>query len=111
MDRREFVQSTAGLLLARAVAGASASPAGATDLRLESFDYHGVRLRPSRWQQQCEAAGAYYGSVPDDDVLCGYRAAAGLAAPGRPLGGWCGRNSNTVFGQWLSGISRMARAT
>ncbi len=33
-----------------------------------------------------------------------------MTAPGKPLGGWCARNSNTVFGQWLSGMSRFSRA-
>ena len=31
-----------------------------------------------------------------------------MPAPGQALGGWCEPNSNTVFGQWLSGLSRMA---
>lgn len=108
MERREFIESVAaaGLLLSHAKSGTAA----AAPLRLEPFDYEGVRLRPSRWQEQCDAARAFYQAVSDDDILCGYRSAAGLAAPGRPLGGWCGRDSNTVFGQWLSGMARMARA-
>ena len=38
----------------------------------------------------------------DDDILCGFRKDAGLPAPGKTLGGWCARDSSTVFGQWLS---------
>src|SRR5262249_30995195 len=63
-----------------------------------------------RWQKQYQAARDFYFGVSDDDILCGYRAATGAAAPGKPLGGWCRTNSNTVFGQWLSGMSRMCRA-
>jgi uncharacterized protein len=119
MDRREF------LALAPAFAlGASTSAKAPVDesalsqtqtmqtrARLEPFDYQRVRLRPSRWKDQADAARAFYAAVPDDDILHGYRRDAKLPAPGQPLGGWCGRNSNTVFGQWLSGMARLARAT
>jgi DUF1680 family protein len=33
-----------------------------------------------------------------------------LPTPGKTLGGWCRTNSNTVFGQWLSGMSRFSCA-
>ncbi len=58
-----------------------------------------------------EAGRNVYLGIPDDDILHGFRAAAGLKAPGKPLGGWCGKDSSTVFGQWLSGMARMHRAT
>jgi DUF1680 family protein len=114
LSRRDFLAAApGGLLLAgtlmnqSSVAGGSISNAA----RIEPFDYQGVRLRPSRWKDQSDAARDYYAAVPDDDILHGYRAAAGLQAPGRPLGGWCSENSNTVFGQWLSGMARISRAT
>src|SRR5262249_2740858 len=44
-------------------------------------------------------------------VLLGFRAAAGLAAPGRPLEGWARSTAGGVFGQWLSGMARLYRAT
>jgi hypothetical protein len=75
------------------------------------MDYRGVRLRESRWQKQHQAARDFYFGVSDDDILCGYRSAAGLAAPGKPLGGWCAQNSNTVLGQWLQGMARRSHAT
>jgi uncharacterized protein len=86
-------------------------PALAPSARLEPFEFEGVRLLPSRWQRQVTAAREYYFSVADADILHGCRAAAGLSAPGRPLGGWCGVDSNSILGQWLSGMSRLARAT
>ena len=76
----------------------------------QPFDYQGVQLAPGRWQRQMLAAREFYLGVPDDDILHGFRKAAGLPAPGKPLGGWCGENSNPVFGQWLSGMARLSRA-
>lgn len=79
--------------------------------KLQAFDYEGVQLLESRWQKQFQSARDYYLSVSDDDILHGYRSAAGLPAPGQTLGGWCAKNSDTVFGQWLSGMARIHRAT
>ncbi len=91
------------------------APAGpdvpAARVKLESFDYRGVRLLESRWLTQFQATRDYYLGVSDDDILNGYRRAAGLSAPGQPLGGWCAKNSDPVFGQWLSGMARIVRAT
>jgi len=121
MDRREFLAVTSAFASASALratarqAGFTASPGAPqpmqTRARLEPFDYQHVRLRPSRWKDQADTARAFYTAVPDDDILHSFRKAAGLPAPGAPLGGWCGRNSNTVFGQWLSGMARISRAT
>jgi DUF1680 family protein len=78
---------------------------------LEPFDYSGVTLRGSLWQSQASAGRDFYFGLSNDDILHGYRAAAGATgAPGRPLGGWCNQNSNTVFGQWLQAMARMQRA-
>lgn len=78
---------------------------------LEPFDYAGVTLRQSRWQRQSFAGRDFYVGLSNDDILHGYRVAAGSAdAPGRALGGWCSANSNTVFGQWLQSMARMQRA-
>jgi DUF1680 family protein len=78
---------------------------------LQPFDYTGVTLRQSPWQQQVSSGRDFYYGLSNDDILHGYRAAAGVAsAPGRALGGWCSPNSNTVFGQWLQSMARMQRA-
>ena len=77
---------------------------------LEAFDYAGVTLRPSWWQKQAEAGRDFYFGLSNDDILHGYRVAAGNSnVPGRALGGWCTPNSNTVFGQWLQSFARMQR--
>jgi DUF1680 family protein len=114
MPRRTFLKTApvAAYALVETAKGAlMKSPAPPSRIKLEAFDYRGVRLRESRWQKQYQAARDFYFGVSDDDILHGYRLAAGLPAPGKPLGGWCARNSNTVFGQWLSGLSRFACAT
>jgi len=78
---------------------------------LEAFDYAGVTLRPSVWQRQAANGRDFYYGLSNDDILHGYRVAAGEAnAPGRALGGWCSPNSNTVFGQWLQSMARMQRS-
>src|SRR5258708_4686520 len=114
MPRREFLKAAPVTAYALIQAAKGASPvvspsSGGT--KLEPFDYRGVRLLASRWQEQFQAAREFWLQLPEDDILHGYRAAAGLPAPGKPLGGWCARNSDTVFGQWLSGMSRIYCAT
>jgi uncharacterized protein len=111
MDRREFLAVTSSAFAIRPGALFGETPIMQTRARLEPFDYQHVRLRPSRWKDQADTARAFYAAVADDDILHGFRKDAGLPAPGAPLGGWCGRNSSTVFGQWLSGMARISRAT
>ena len=106
-SRRGFFGTAAALSGALPLAAQMARPRNPSRVLLEPFDYRGVRLRKSRWQEQYQAARDYYFGVSDDDILHGWRAAAGLPAPGKTLGGWCARNSDTVFGQWLSGMARM----
>jgi len=126
MNRREFLRamgvtaSASMALIPRAqqiLAGqnTTSAPKGTkVDLLgkivLSPFDYQGVRLLPSRWQRQYESARDYYLNVSDDDILCGFRRAAGLPAPGRPLGGWASRDSSVIFGQWLQATARASRA-
>src|SRR5215475_5356061 len=113
LPRREFLKAAPVVAYAMTQFARGATlkaPADSKRINIEPFDYRGVKLRESRWQKQYQAARDFYFGVSDDDILCGYRSAAGLSAPGKPLGGWCARNSNTVFGQWLSGMSRFACA-
>ncbi len=123
MNRREFLGTMAagaalgpgalGMIGADGTAGAPAGSAtkGAGRVVLEPFDYRGVRLGDGRWARQWRMARDYYFDVSNDDILYGYRRAAGLAAPGHPLGGWCSRDSSTVFGQWLQAMARASHAT
>jgi DUF1680 family protein len=114
MDRRNFLKAAAAatsVLAGATEAGADTRSEIASRNRIQAFDYDGVRLGKSRWSDQYQKSRDFYFGVSNDDILQGFRAAAQLPAPGRPLGGWCAQNSSTVFGQWLSGMSRMAKAT
>src|SRR5215470_10560235 len=79
--------------------------------KLQTFDYDGVRLLPSRFRDQVDRAREVYGAIPNDDILKGFRRHAGLPAPGQGMRGWCAETSSVIFGQLLSGMARMSRAT
>ncbi|HEV2381055.1 MAG TPA: beta-L-arabinofuranosidase domain-containing protein [Terriglobia bacterium] len=78
---------------------------------LTPFNYSGIRLLDGPLKEQYDATRDYYYNVPNDDILKGFRQRVGLPAPGRDMGGWCQRDAAEVLGQWLSGMSRMYRAT
>jgi uncharacterized protein len=119
LNRRELLGVGALMPLAQSMLTAQSAESAAagnqtTPYRkvvLEPFDYTGVTLRQSTWQRQVSSGRDFYYGLSNDDILHGYRVAAGAAgAPGRALGGWCSPNSNTVFGQWLQSMARMQRA-
>lgn len=78
---------------------------------LNTFDYDGVTLLPSHFQEQMLRAREVYFGVPNDDILKGFRREAGLPAPGNDMRGWCKKTSAVIFGQLLSGMARLSRAT
>jgi hypothetical protein len=111
LSRRDWLRTAAAAVGALPLAAQTARADTPSRALIQPFDYRGVRLHKSRWLDQYQAARDYYLDVSNDDILQGWRAAAGLPAPGKPLGGWCAKNSDTVFGQWLSGMARMYCAT
>ena len=114
MRRRDFLKAApaATFVLMQTAHGVDLQTSSPPSrIKIEPFDYQDVRLLASRWQKQYQAARDFWLGLPENDILHGYRLAAGLPAPGKPLGGWCQANSDTVFGQWLSGLSRLYRAT
>ena len=78
---------------------------------LEAFDYQDVRLLPGRLRDQVDQARELYGAIPDDDILKGFRREAGLPAPSAGMKGWCQSTSAVIFGQLVSGMVRLGRAT
>jgi len=84
---------------------------GLTMRVIHPFDYHGVTLGAGRLRTQFDFVRERYLRIPSDDWLLGFRRRAGWPAPGVDLGGWYGRDNGNIFGQLLSGLSRMAAAT
>ena len=78
---------------------------------LEACDAAAVTLRPGRFRDQMEQARQLYGGISNDSVLKGFRREAGLPAPGEDMKGWCAADSAGLFGQLLSGLVRLGRAT
>src|SRR5579871_6389384 len=96
MARRDFIKTVP--VAAWAVSQAAKSFAvetrpGAAKLAIETFDYDGVKLLPSRWQEQYQAARNFWLGLDEDDILHGFRAQAGLPAPGKALGGWASQST------------------
>ena len=116
MDRREFLTAApaAAWGLSRIAQGSQGvkapTPSSSSLIKIEPFEYRGVRLRESRQLDQFLSAREFYLGLNEDDVLKGFRAAVGLPAPGHGLSGWAARSAGGIFGQWLSGFSRMYRA-
>lgn len=84
-------------------------PLGA--MQLTTFDYHNVKLDDCMWKLQFDETRDAYLRVPNDDLLKGFRLRAGKPAPGVDLGGWYSSDFFHIFGQYISGLSRMYAAT
>ena len=106
-SRREFLGSLAAAAAVSSKAQASESGA---EPKVETFEYANVRLHASQFRSHYEATRDFYFALNEDDLVHGFRAEAGLPAPGKGLDGWCRKDSSVVFGQWLSGMARMAKA-
>ncbi|HEV2500093.1 MAG TPA: beta-L-arabinofuranosidase domain-containing protein [Terriglobia bacterium] len=118
-NRRDFMKKVAGAAVApyflgRAASGDTQFPAqhiSNIPIRLEPFDYTGVRLLDGMLKDQYVATRNFYFNIPDDDILVGFRKRDGLPAPGHDLPGWYEHDIFNTFGQWLSGMARMYKAT
>jgi uncharacterized protein len=78
---------------------------------LHPFDFKGVTVETGFLKRQIDGVKAYYLAIPNDDLLRGFRARAGQPAPGKPLGGWYSNDLFHIFGQIISGLSRLYAAT
>ena len=88
------------------------APAKAKGLkRIENFDYRGVTVDGGRVCAAMDEVRDDYLRIPNDDLLKGFRQRAGRGAPGRDLGGWYTSDTFHVFGQIVSGLSRLYAAT
>jgi uncharacterized protein len=114
ITRREFSRLAACATLVPCVSGAESIIQDAVptpSLRLEEFDYSGVRLLDGPLSRQFQATRDTYYGIPNDSLLFGFRQRAGLPAPGKSLDGWYGNDTFSIFGQVLSGMARMSKAT
>jgi DUF1680 family protein len=78
---------------------------------VEPFDYQNVTLDDGSLRRQFDDTREYYLRIPNDDLLKGFRSRAGRPAPGEDLGGWYTGDIFHIFGQVVSGLARMYRAT
>ena len=117
MDRRDFLASTpAAMLLAGQHLNSSASRSTASgrerreDRTLRLSGRHACA--PSRWKEQSDAAREFYLGLSNDDILhAAIARMPGCRRRDAPSADGAARNSNSVIGQWLSGMSRLYRAT
>lgn len=81
---------------------------------VQPFDMRDVRLLPGPFLTAREADGRYLLSLDPDSLLYNFRVNAGLAHPGKPLGGWeapdCEVRGHFV-GHYISACSLLYRAT
>ena len=87
MDRRDFLK---GVAITGAVASVAPRAAAVSDIdsrviTVSAFNYDGVRLKDSDWKKQYEQGRDFYLNVNNDDILHGYRLAAGMPAIDRYL--------------------------
>ena len=78
---------------------------------IEPFDYKGITLADGPVLAQVTEVRKYYLAIPNDDLLKGFRKRAGKDAPGADMGGWYSGDVFHIFGQIVSGLSRMYAGT
>src|SRR5262245_57846132 len=84
LKRRDFLKLVAGACCATGLAGAKELAVGNSPPKLQLFDYSGVKLLDGRLQRQYQEARDLFFSIPNDNLLLGFRQRAGLPAPGTP---------------------------
>jgi DUF1680 family protein len=115
IPRRDFLKTipagVGAFAYAQEAFGLASSISGPGKNLLESFGYQAVQLLDSRWKQQIQDARDFYFNLSNDDILHGFRAVAGLSAPGKPLGGWARVSAGGLLGDWISAMARLYRST
>lgn len=124
-SRRAFLRTAASVAAAGAVAPVFGAPppggktarrgrAAGAGAQLRDFGYGTVELTGGPLKSQYDFIHAHYLGLDDDRLLKVYRQHAGLAAPGRDMGGWYGEGGfipGHSLGQYISGLARLGRAT
>jgi hypothetical protein len=79
---------------------------------LQPFAYGHVKLNDGPLKRQLDEVKDYYLRIPNDDLLKGFRQRMGFPTFGaQDMGGWYSKNVFHVFGQILSGLSRLYAVT
>jgi uncharacterized protein len=111
ITRRHFLAGAAAIALTGHI-GRGSSPSSAE--QLAEFDYSSVQLTGGPLKQQYDGIRAAYLALDNDRLLKVYRERAGLPAPGKPMGGWYGRDGfvpGHALGQYVSGLARIGKTT
>src|SRR5580700_5556607 len=117
ISRRDFLKG-AGAALAignfvRRSPAISAQP-NPPKMFMSECDYADVRLTGGPFKDHYDRILASYLALDNDRLLKVYRQRAGLPAPGDDMGGWYDADGfvpGHALGQFISGLSRYARAT
>lgn len=79
---------------------------------MEPFAYGDVKLTDGPLKRQLDEVKDHYLRIPNDDLLKGFRQRMGFQTFGaQDMGGWYSKNVFHVFGQILSGLSRLYAVT
>jgi len=81
---------------------------------VHEFPYGAVRLTGGVIKQHYDRIHAHYLALDNDRLLKVFRQNAGLPAPGPDMGGWYDADGfvpGLAFGQYVSGLARIAAAT
>lgn len=79
---------------------------------LQPLNYDEVKLQNSSLSRQIAVTKDYYLNIPNDDLLKGFRQRMHLPVYGaKDLGGWYSNDRYNIFGQILSGLSRLYPVT
>lgn len=105
-SRRSFVRTVAS-----AGAAFGSRPAAAAGRRrvLQEFGYADVKLTTGPLGEMYRRMHAHFLALDEDRLLKVYRQRAGMAAPGRDMGGWYDADGfvpGHLLGQFVSGLSR-----
>ena len=104
LSRRTFVG-------AAAASAVSARPAASTErLKLREFAYPQVKLTEGPLADMYRRMHAHFLKLDEEGLLKVYRQRAGMAAPGRDMGGWYDADGfvpGHLIGQFISGLSRI----
>lgn len=79
---------------------------------LNSTNLSGVSIKESIFSRQIQETAEVYLSIPNDDLLWGFRKRRGLpTGNGKMLDGWYGSGIFHVFGQIVGGLARLYKTT